>query len=43
MSRPPSFWSSEGRETGRIVGYSGSQLFWPELHRLLARLHPKQL
>jgi len=33
----------EGREAGRIVGYSGSQLFWPQLRRLLARLHPNQL
>ncbi len=33
----------EGREIGRIVGYSGSRSFWPELHRLLAKLHPKQL
>jgi thioredoxin-related protein len=33
----------EGREAGRIVGYSGRQLFWPQLHRLLARLHPRQL
>ena len=32
----------EGREAGRIVGYSGSQLFWPQLHRLLARLRPNQ-
>lgn len=32
-----------GREAGRIVGYSGSQLFWPQLNRLLARLHPRQL
>ncbi|MGO8953576.1 MAG: thioredoxin family protein [Rhodomicrobium sp.] len=30
-----------GREVGRIVGYSGNEFFWPELHRLLARLHPK--
>ena len=32
----------EGREAGRVVGYSGSQVFWPQLHRLLARLHPNQ-
>jgi thioredoxin-related protein len=32
----------EGREAGRIVGYSGSQLFWPQLRRLIARLHPDQ-
>ncbi|MFZ0572965.1 MAG: thioredoxin family protein [Rhodomicrobium sp.] len=30
-----------GREVGRIVGYSGGQSFWPELHRLLAKLHPR--
>jgi thioredoxin-related protein len=33
----------EGREIGRIVGYSGSQHFWPELHRLLAKLLPKRM
>ncbi len=33
----------EGREVGRIVGYSGRQYFWPELHRLLAKLHPREL
>jgi thioredoxin-related protein len=32
----------EGREAGRIVGYSGSQAFWPQLRRLLAKLHPNQ-
>ena len=32
----------EGREAGRIVGYSSSQLFWPQLRKLLARLHPNQ-
>ncbi len=31
----------EGREVGRIVGYSGDQFFWPQLQRLLTRLHPK--
>ncbi len=30
----------QGREVGRIVGYSGGQFFWPQLHRLLAKLHP---
>ena len=29
-----------GQEVGRIVGYSGDQFFWPELKRLLSRLHP---
>jgi thioredoxin-related protein len=33
----------EGREAGRIVGYDGSRDFWPQLHRLLARLHPGQM
>lgn len=32
----------EGREVGRIVGYSGEKSFWGQLHRLLARLHPKE-
>jgi thioredoxin-related protein len=32
----------EGREAGRIVGYSGRQVFWPQLRRLLAKLHPNQ-
>jgi hypothetical protein len=27
-----------GREVGRIAGYSGSDAFWPELDKLLARL-----
>jgi len=31
----------EGREVGRIVGYDGDREFWPQLRRLLARLHPK--
>ncbi len=31
----------EGREVGRIDGYPGKRLFYPELRRLLARLHPK--
>ena len=35
--------ADEGREVGRIVGYSGRQDFWAELHRLLAKLHPKEL
>jgi thioredoxin-related protein len=30
-----------GREVGRITGYSGNEFFWPELDRLLARLHPR--
>ncbi len=29
----------EGREVGRIEGYSGDQFFWPRLHKLLAKLH----
>jgi thioredoxin-related protein len=33
----------QGREIGRIVGYSGSQHFWPPLHRLLAKVHPERL
>ncbi len=33
----------EGREVGRIVGYSGDQFFWPQLQRLLAKLHPRAL
>ncbi len=31
----------EGREVGRIVGYSGDQFFWPQLHKMLAKLHPR--
>lgn len=31
----------EGREVGRIVGYSGDRVFWPQLHRLLAKLHAR--
>lgn len=31
-----------GYEVGRIVGYSGDQSFWPQLRRLLARLHPRR-
>ncbi len=30
----------EGREVGRIVGYSGDQFFWPQLQKLLSKLHP---
>jgi thioredoxin-related protein len=33
----------KGREIGRIVGYSGSRSFWPELRRLLAKLQPRQM
>jgi hypothetical protein len=29
----------QGREAGRIEGYSGARDFWLELRRLLARLH----
>ncbi len=29
----------EGREVGRIEGYTGSQSFWPRLRKLMARLH----
>jgi hypothetical protein len=32
----------EGQEVGRIVGYSGDQSFWPQLRKLLARLHPRR-
>jgi protein-disulfide isomerase len=42
-STPTFVLADEGREVGRIVGYSGSQYFWRELHRLLARLPPKEL
>ncbi len=31
----------EGREVGRIEGYPGNRLFYPELRRLLARIHPR--
>jgi len=33
--------AGNGREVGRITGYSGNEFFWPELDKLLARLHPK--
>jgi len=33
----------EGREVGRIVGYSGDQFFWPQLQKLLAKLHPRAM
>jgi hypothetical protein len=32
----------EGREIGRIVGYTGDEFFWPELRELLARLPSRQ-
>ena len=31
----------EGHEVGRIEGYPGSRLFYPELRKLLARIDPK--
>lgn len=31
----------KGREVGRIEGYSGDQFFWPQLHKMLAKLHPR--
>jgi hypothetical protein len=33
---------SEGREIGRIVGYTSDEFFWSELHELLARLPPER-
>ncbi len=33
--------AGNGSEVGRIAGYSGNEFFWPELDKLLARLHPK--
>jgi thioredoxin-related protein len=31
----------EGQEVGRITGYDGKQAFWPQLRKLLSRLHPQ--